>query len=241
MSEKRFSFKACKGTGFFYTSNNNYFLITCKHLIFPLRKSETGEYRYSLVIEEDCDFKLYDDRNIEMPFPLSKDKLNEKNTKHNNLDIDIISVLLNEYFIESQKIDEREKCEFYYNKKYIDNYHCFSTKNLPEAIPKIDDEVTILGFPTRDSYNLREPCSITAKIISDYEGCIDDVPMFKISETVSNGYSGSPVFLSKSITCYETTKDPEDLILLGVVAGYSCKDWKGVIFKSRFIDEITKK
>ena len=247
---KQFSFKAFKGTGFFYKRNSEYYFITNKHIIYPIENVGENYPKFSKnMIKNHHNIIIYNkekdyDNSISLKFLDSFQNNNVRMRRHYNDCLDLILIKINELFNKNPKTKDEALLS---KMKAYCNYFIFSGENILYNESICNENVCIIGFPyyDRDKY----PTLFEAKIICDTKFDINKDEMYYLNRTIPNMFSGSPVILSKSIKKFMITKNFNDIKLVGVEFGNFFhrkeKDLtkqvkEGLVIKSHFIEEIFK-
>jgi hypothetical protein len=220
------------GTGFFYHNKklNNFWLVTNRHNLFPLspKELETSEFSYSNKSRGWCELIFTNKKSTY----LIENGLNDRLLFHKNPKADVIAINIDELFIKSH---ETEKVKNYIFYKTWKNFIVFNKNNLPKDVPKIGDQIIVIGFPLNENNKPQTiPQKSEAKIVSDYSKDYNDQPYFLIDKQLHTGSSGSPVFLKSSFKL----NDLYNITLLGIYAGNHKDVSHGVVFRSRLISEI---
>ena len=215
---KTFSLSA-PNTGFLYRDlENNKWLLTARHNLYPLPDYVTSlpsphPYREALIVK--LVMKFRSNRAYSLGWELTQRDLLDHGRISPHQEVDLAAINLIELS------ENKPGCEEYYSNKYF-----FDTRNLSNVHYDIGNDVIILGFPSYyDFRNNTCPIAFSGKIVAVGENDLHHNYrpfVFAVDAACPQGVSGSPVILNRMNNC-------NGIILLGSYCGYIPENKIGII------------
>lgn len=227
------------GTGFIYSKNNDFYLITNWHNVTgknPLTSkclSQTGAIPDIISTMFRCkdqpdkcqrlQINLYEDDTMQTPIWLEHPTYKQK--------VDVVAIKLKEEIIKDYDLFPINQIDFQKEKE------------------EVSDEAFVVGYPFKDVTYLQMPIWKKASIASEPDINIDDLPKFLVDTATRSGLSGSPVIMQRIGIHGFMNSGPTADSLIGRIRKFSgvysgrigddeFKAQLGTVWKARVIDEI---